>query len=238
MEPPDPFPNSEVKRLSADGSVVRPCESRSSSAPYLKPPYDCKGVLFMGLLFGAMMKDIKSRKYIIGNTTQQGVTLLEVMTVLGVISVLVTVAYPAVIGYLQGAEARRVENVLLMAMKEARLLSQTTKNNVVVCLADEQQRCNRLAGHQVLLIRDSDDNQRIDKPAELLKAYPLSLKYGTVEMRASLLRSHMKYFWDTGAPRGHFGHVKYCSVSRKARHSYQVVVNSAGWVWVKEGCGG
>ena len=38
MEPPDPFPNSEVKRLSADGSVVRPCESRSSSAPYLKPP--------------------------------------------------------------------------------------------------------------------------------------------------------------------------------------------------------
>lgn len=35
MEPPDPFPNSEVKRLSADGSVVCPCESRSSSAPYL-----------------------------------------------------------------------------------------------------------------------------------------------------------------------------------------------------------
>ncbi len=38
MEPPDPFPNSEVKRLSADGSVVRPCESRSSSAPYFKTP--------------------------------------------------------------------------------------------------------------------------------------------------------------------------------------------------------
>ena len=38
LEPPDPFPNSEVKRQCADGSVVRPCESRSSSAFYPKPP--------------------------------------------------------------------------------------------------------------------------------------------------------------------------------------------------------
>ena len=34
--PPDPFPNSEVKLQCANGSVVRPCESRSSSAPYSK----------------------------------------------------------------------------------------------------------------------------------------------------------------------------------------------------------
>ena len=32
MAPPDPFPNSAVKRLSADGSAVRPCESRSPSS--------------------------------------------------------------------------------------------------------------------------------------------------------------------------------------------------------------
>ena len=38
--PPDPFPNSEVKLQCANGSVVRPCESRSSSAPYSKnTPY-------------------------------------------------------------------------------------------------------------------------------------------------------------------------------------------------------
>ena len=30
-DPPDSIPNSEVKPLSADGSVVRPCESRTSS---------------------------------------------------------------------------------------------------------------------------------------------------------------------------------------------------------------
>ena len=47
MEPPDPFPNSEVKRLSADGSVVFPCESRSSSAPYLTPLSDDEGGIFI-----------------------------------------------------------------------------------------------------------------------------------------------------------------------------------------------
>ncbi len=51
MEPPDPFPNSEVKRLSADGSVVRPCESRSSSAPYFKPLFaEAKGGFVWGLI--------------------------------------------------------------------------------------------------------------------------------------------------------------------------------------------
>ena len=45
--PPDPFPNSEVKLQCANGSVVRPCESRSSSAPYSKYPlYSFKGGVF------------------------------------------------------------------------------------------------------------------------------------------------------------------------------------------------
>ena len=51
MEPPDPFPNSEVKRLSADGSVVCPCESRSSSAPYLAPLSDDEGAFAFYLGF-------------------------------------------------------------------------------------------------------------------------------------------------------------------------------------------
>ncbi len=35
-EPPDPIPNSEVKLLSADDSVVFPCESRSLPGFYVK----------------------------------------------------------------------------------------------------------------------------------------------------------------------------------------------------------
>src|SRR5690606_5811263 len=38
MEPPDPIPNSEVKRERADGSVHLACESRSSPGFYPKTP--------------------------------------------------------------------------------------------------------------------------------------------------------------------------------------------------------
>ena len=61
-EPPDPLPNSEVKRLSADGSVVRPCESRSSSALYSKktPLRESEGGFS---LFGIYMLNINNHKY-------------------------------------------------------------------------------------------------------------------------------------------------------------------------------
>ena len=53
MAPPDPFPNSEVKHRSANGSVVRPCESRSSSALYseISPDISLSGV-FLCVQFG------------------------------------------------------------------------------------------------------------------------------------------------------------------------------------------
>ena len=61
MEPPDPFPNSEVKRLSADGSVVRPCESRSSSAPYFKPLFaEAKGG---GFVWGLIKSSLALLKF-------------------------------------------------------------------------------------------------------------------------------------------------------------------------------
>ena len=44
VEPPDPIPNSEVKRSCADGSVALPCESRSSLDIYTKNPVQkCAG---------------------------------------------------------------------------------------------------------------------------------------------------------------------------------------------------
>src|SRR5690606_27288755 len=48
VEPPDPIPNSEVKRNSADGSVGFPCESRSSSGFYPEAPSQTLGASSLG----------------------------------------------------------------------------------------------------------------------------------------------------------------------------------------------
>ena len=46
MVPRLPIPNRTVKRLSADDSVVLPCESRSLPNTYSKPPTDVGGFYF------------------------------------------------------------------------------------------------------------------------------------------------------------------------------------------------
>jgi hypothetical protein len=61
MAPPDPFPNSEVKHRCANGSVVRPCESRSSSALYSKKESSLIGWLFF---LSFIPSDLHSKSYL------------------------------------------------------------------------------------------------------------------------------------------------------------------------------
>ena len=46
--PPDPIPNSEVKRACADGSVALPCKSRSPPGALHPTPTHTVGVFFIG----------------------------------------------------------------------------------------------------------------------------------------------------------------------------------------------
>lgn len=164
-----------------------------------------------------------------------GFTLLETVVVVAIVAVLAMLAYPSMMHYLHSAESKRVRSVLTNANQLARIQSYTTKQNVVLCLADVNNVCDRLATDRVLVFYDRDNNQKVDTDSELVKMYPLELKYGQVEMRASLLRSHMKYFGMTGTPKGHFGHIKYCS-DKDTTLSYRVVVTQVGNVWVRRGC--
>src|SRR5690606_27330204 len=56
VEPPDPIPNSEVKRTCADGSVALPCESRSSLSIYTegRSP-NGTGLLLFGIVDAAVV---------------------------------------------------------------------------------------------------------------------------------------------------------------------------------------
>ena len=46
LDPPDPIPNSEVKRFNADDSVGYPCESRSQSSILFLKKVDLIGLFF------------------------------------------------------------------------------------------------------------------------------------------------------------------------------------------------
>lgn len=164
---------------------------------------------------------------------EQGVTLLEVMIVV-VMAVLATLAYPSFQQFMHGMEAKRVKSALVMALKEARLISFANRQNIIVCLADKNNQCHNRANDKVILFTDTDNNQRFDS-GELVREYALNAKYGSLQMNVSARRHHMKYAGDSGVPWGHYGHIKYCSVDRP-RFDHKVTITSVGYVWVGEGC--
>lgn len=166
---------------------------------------------------------------------EKGVTFMEVLIVIAIMVGIVVFAYPSFKEMLHGMESKRIKSTLVMATKEARVLSFTHRQNVVLCLADTNNQCHNRATDKVILFKDRDNNQRLDD-GELLREYDLKAKYGKVEMNVSARRHYMKYFGDTGVPRGHFGHIKYCAVSGTSRFDHKVTITSIGYVWVGDSC--
>ena len=171
---------------------------------------------------------------------QRAFTLIELMVVVIVVGVICMIAYPNVMRALRGMEANNVASVITDALKEARSQSHITKQNIIMCPADESNRCYRQAGVKIIVFRDLDGNARLDD-GELIKEYDLNLKHGRIDMRVSASRHHIKYFGSSASPRGHFGHIKYCSVSDDARLSYKIILTHMGAVrksFEDVGCGG
>lgn len=158
---------------------------------------------------------------------QRAFTLIELMVVVIVMGVICMIAYPNVMRALWGMEANNVASVITDALKEARSQSYITKQNIIMCPADESNRCHRQAGVKIIVFRDLDGNARLDD-GELIKEYGLNLKYGRIDMRMSASRHYIKYFGASASPRGHFGHIKYCSVSDEL--SYRIVLTHTGVV--------
>lgn len=154
-----------------------------------------------------------------------------------VLAVVVMFAYPSYVNLMKNMEAKRVRTALTQANQEAKLYAYLRKQDVHLCLADENDRCHRQAGTKVVLFVDVNRNNALNEGDIVIQQYPLNIQYGTLEMRVSALRSYMRYYGDTGLPRGHFGHVSYCGEGdERGGRSYKVVVSSMGHVRVEGGC--
>lgn len=163
----------------------------------------------------------------------KGFTLFELLITVAILAVIVMIAYPSYINLMKNMEAKRVKNSLLNANHEAKIHAYLMKKDVHLCLADDNNRCHRQATKKVLLFVDKNRNNAFDGGDILVEQHPLNIKYGTLEMRMSALRSYMRYYGDTGLPRGHFGHFSYCADTAQ---SHRVVVSNMGHVRTETGC--
>lgn len=166
--------------------------------------------------------------------TEGAYTLVEMMTVLLVVGVLLTLAYPSIQQAMYAWESKRTEKMFVEVLRQAKVESFSAKHSVVICSVDRADLtldCDRHAQGRVVVFSDYDENAKLDGQDRLLYEQNWKLRFGTLRLHAGN-RTYVRYY-GTGKPRGHFGHLKYCSESGNPNHTFKVIFNQHGRVTVK-----
>ena len=164
----------------------------------------------------------------------QGFTLIEMMVTVVILALVAVIAYPSFMRQLANMEARRVANLISTSLSSAKVNSFTTRKNVFVCILDDSGACHRDGQHALLLFDDMNRDNRFDVHQDrVIEQHHLGLKYGHVMFRVSLGKHYAKFWGDTGLPRGHIGHVSYCSNTAFNDNHYQISFNTQGIVRYK-----
>lgn len=180
-----------------------------------------------------LIKRYRTKRHFNQESHYLGFTLLELIASVAILAITAIMATPFILTQLANMEAKRIkgqiENTLALAKSE----SYITRQNLLVCLSDAGGRCHRDSFQKLLLFIDNNDNQHFDALTDvLLTEQVLNPKYATLKLRAAN-RHHTKFWGDSGKPRGHFGHIKYCPTSNYNQFMYQISFNQVGRVTYK-----
>ncbi|MBO1530308.1 GspH/FimT family pseudopilin [Psychrobacter sp. F1192] len=175
----------------------------------------------------------RSTKTFIHCRANQGFTLIEVVITTLVLAIIATIATPSILTQLANMEAKRVRHTLMNTFSTAKAESYIRRQNLVVCLSDSGGRCHKDSKKALLLFIDNNDNKHFDQTTDhLLSEQHINPKYGTLHLRAGK-RHYVRFYGDSGKPRGHFGHIKYCPNKSYNRAMYQVSFNQVGIIKYK-----
>lgn len=164
----------------------------------------------------------------------RGFTLIELMITIAVLAIIVTIAAPSVLAQLASMESRRVNSQLKNTLSLAKAESYINRQDILVCLSKNERRCHRNGDKTLLAFVDKNDNKRFDARVDtLITKQILNLKYSTLKLRVGSRRHYTKFWGDSGKPRGHFGHIKYCPTSSYNKSMYQISFNQAGIIRYK-----
>ena len=165
---------------------------------------------------------------------QKAFTLVELIVTVVILAIIATLSIPFLLTQLSAMEAKRIRYAISNTLSIAKAESLIRRQDLIVCLSDDKSSCNKNSNSVLLVFADNNDNQSFNSGTDLLLArQPLDSKYGTLHLRASLGRHYIKFFGDTGTPRGHIGHIKYCPSSTYNNAKYQVSFNNVGIIKYK-----
>jgi len=154
------------------------------------------------------------------------------------------IATPYILTQLASMEARRIASQIDTTLTLAKAESHIRRQDLLVCLSNGGGLCHRDSFQKLLLFSDKNNNNNFDVGIDdLLEDQALNPKYSTLYLRVGNNRHYTKFWGDSGSPRGHFGHIKYCPTSTYNHTMYQISFNQTGGITYKPnenhptGCG-
>ena len=184
-----------------------------------------------------MMKSYKvlpNRQKHLQPNNEQGFTLVELIVTIAVLAIITMIATPYILEQLARMEAKRIESQIRNTLTLAKAESYIRRQDLLVCLSNNGAICDRDSYKQLLLFLDRNNNKNFDLGVDdLLEEQALEPKYSTLYLRVGDKRHYTKFWGDSGKPRGHFGHFKYCPTSTYNHTMYQISFSQGGRVTYK-----
>lgn len=144
---------------------------------------------------------------------------------------IVAIAMPIIRTQLTRMEAKRIKSQLVSSLASAKAESYIRRQDVIVCLSDSGGRCHRDSDNTLLLFVDKNDNNHFDAQTDILIGqHALDLKYSKLSLRVGAKRHYTKFWGDSGQPRGHFGHIKYCPTVDYNETMYLISFSQTGHI--------
>ena len=165
---------------------------------------------------------------------EHGFNLVELIVTVAVLAIIAIIATPYILEQLARMEAKRIEGQIKSTLALAKAESHIRRQDLLVCLSNNGGICDRDSYKKLLLFLDRNNNKNFDLGVDdLLEEQALEPKYSTLYLRVGDKRHYTKFWGDSGKPRGHFGHFKYCPTSTYNHTMYQISFNQGGRVTYK-----
>ena len=165
---------------------------------------------------------------------EHGFNLVELIVTVAVLAIIAMIATPYVLEQLARMEAKRIEGQIKSTLALAKAESYIRRQDLLVCLSNNGGICDRDSYKKLLLFLDKNNNKNFDLGVDdLLEEQALEPKYSTLYLRVGDKRHYTKFWGDSGKPRGHFGHFKYCPTSTYNHTMYQISFSQGGRVTYK-----
>lgn len=157
-----------------------------------------------------------------------GFTLVELMATLAIFALLASIAMPSLQSYIRELETKRAVEILQPVFSEARAVSLTERVDVVLCPTQNFTDCNKRNPKGVLSFKDANQNQRHDAGESMLGAVSLKLKHGSIKFNNGTRKDYVRFYSNTGKPRGRPGNVTYCPNDGNAKYAKSLIFNKHG----------